>query len=191
MNITLTTLVLSDSTIGYTTSKELRKHIDTKVDVIVNKHPGATAEEIGYYSMLPLDRNRPENVIIVAGSNDISREFQETRSVNEQNVVGNIIAIAKNAKHMGAKNVYVSSVLVRQGPHFKNIIKRTNSLLEQSCRHEGIHFLDHSDINYLHLNDDGLHCNNYGHAILKMNILCCFKSFNGNSCKFLNFYNKL
>ena len=179
------TLILSDSTIGQLTAKEVRRHLDKDTEeVFVNRHPGATASEISYYSKLSLDELRPERVIVFAGSNDISRSYQSTRSVNEYEVVNNILNIARNAKNAGAKSIYISSVLSRSGYEFKNIIKRVNNLLDASCVDEGFYFLDHSDVTTSHLGYDVLHCNRFGYCILKMNILRCFTSFNSFICDF-------
>ena len=167
----------------------MRSHIDkNEEDILVNRHPGATAEEIAYYSKLTLSKIRPDKVIIFAGSNDISRMYYNTKSVDEYEVVKHILDIARNARSTGAKTIYVSSVLPRSGYEFKNIIKRVNSLLNSSCHYEGFHFLEHSDITKQHLGYDGLHCNKYGYTIIKMNILRCFSTFNPFLCDFIDFY---
>ena len=56
-------------------------------DVKVSRHPGATAEEIAFYAKLPMNRLHPAQVIIFAGSNDISRSYNEDCFVNEYVVV--------------------------------------------------------------------------------------------------------
>ena len=122
----------------------MRRHLDKDTEVFVNRHTGATASEISYYSNLSIDELRPERVIVFAGSNDISRSYQSTSSVNEYEVVNNILNIARNAKNAGTKSIYISSVLSRSGYEFKNI-KRVNNLLDASCVDEGFYFLDHSD----------------------------------------------
>ena len=184
------TLLLSDSVIGKMNSKNLKYHLDLDCeDVIVNKHSGATAVELAHYCTLPLSQIRPSQVIIFAGSNDISRAYRD-KTLNEYEVVNNILQIAKNAADAGVKKIFVSSILERWGHHFKNIILRVNQILEDRCRVEGYFFLDHSDVTTKHLCRDGLHTNNYGHVILKMNVLRCFNTFNPFICDFENFYEK-
>ena len=179
-----TTLILSDSTIGKLTAKRVRKNIDVECEeAVVNKHPGATAAQIAHYSTVTLEELRPQQVIIVAGSNDISRG-----SVNEYKVVDNILKIARNAKAVGAQKIFVSSVLVRWGHQHRNMILRVNDLLEAMCRWEDYIFIDHSDITTRHICDDGLHPNKHGYAILEMNILHCFYTFNPYIANFLNVY---
>ena len=187
-----TTLLISDSTIGNLMAKQLRAHInEVEEDIIVSKHSGATAEEISFYATLPLNRLHPTQVIIFAGSNDISRSYNENRSVNEYEVVDNILKIARNAKIAGVKKIFVSRILPRcWGYQFKNIIIRVNQLLERMCTEEGLIYLDHSDITTRHIGNDGLHLNYYGHVVLKMKILCCFNSFNPYICSFEPLYEK-
>ena len=166
------------------TAKELRKEIDTDIeDVIVNRHPGATSREIGHYSQLPLNDIRPSKVIIFAGSNDISRD----KTINEFEVVERIMTIGRNAKSVGA-TVFISSLLIRVGYEYQNMIKRINVLLERFCGEEGFNFINHSDIATAHIGYDGLHVNKYGRSILKMNLLCCFTSFNPYLCNFIQFF---
>ena len=138
---------------------------------------------------LSLDELRPERVIVFAGSNDIIRSYQSTRSVNEYEVVNNILNITRNGKNAGAKSIYISSVLSRSGYEFNNI-KRVNNLLDASCVDEGFYFLDHSDVTTSHLGYDGLHCNRFGYCILKMNILRCFTCCNPFICDFSNYYDE-
>ena len=71
-----------------------------------------------------------------------------------------------------------------------NLKTCVNNLLDASCVDEGFYFLDHSDVTTSHLGYDGLHCNRFGYCILKMNILCCFTSFNPFICEFSNYYDE-
>ena len=185
-----TTLILSDSTLNRIPTRHLKANIDMDCEDVIRKiYPGNTAEEISHNSILPLNNIRPEQVVIVAGTNDISRG-QRDKTVNEYKVVDNILSIARRAKAVGTKKVFISSILVRWGYNTKNIIVRVNNLLENMCREEGFLFLDHSDITTRHICHDGLHPNDFGYVILKMNILKCFYSFNPFLCNFIDFYEK-
>lgn len=56
------------------TAKDLNYYIDRRSEnIIMKKFPGHTAEEIRFYCEHPLDKIRPEKVIIIAGTNDLSR----------------------------------------------------------------------------------------------------------------------
>ena len=81
----------------------------------------------------------------------------------------------------------MSSILVRWGHKYKDIISRMNNILELMCREEGFLYLDHSNITTGHISKDGLHPNMYGIVILKMNLLKCFFTFNPFLCDFNDF----
>jgi lysophospholipase L1-like esterase len=117
-------------------------------------------------------------VIIVAGTNDISRDVDRGRTVNEYEVVENLMKIARKAREVGAETVHVSAIIVRHGYQYKNPVKRVNNLLEATCVSEGFLFMDQSEISSSHIAKDGVHLNFYGITLLKMNILSCFHTFN-------------
>ena len=72
-----TTLILSDSTLNRIPNKQLKENLDQKYENVIRKiYPGNTAKEISHNSILPLNEIRPEQVIIVAGTNDLSRGYQ-------------------------------------------------------------------------------------------------------------------
>jgi lysophospholipase L1-like esterase len=126
-------------------------------------------------------------VIIVAGTNDISNGFRENL-VNEYDIVNNILNIARKAKIVGTRKIFVSSILPRFGQRYHNVITRINNLLESTCREEGFNFLNHSEVTSKHICMDGIHPNVYGNLILRMNILECFNSFNPYLCSFYSSY---
>ena len=63
--------------------------------------------------MKPLYDVKPNQVIIIAGTNDIQRDVQPGSTVNENQVVEDLMAIARTAREAGAKKIYVSSIMVR------------------------------------------------------------------------------
>ena len=172
-------MVISDSTPGKINIDQIRRNIDTDVEeVIFKRFPGHTADEISHYSTKPLLDVKPNRVIILAGTNDISRDVNTGRTVNEFEVVESLMKTARAARVSGAEIVYVSAVLVRHGYQFKNPVARVNSLLEATCAMEGFFFLDQSDISSSHISMDGVHPNFFGQTLLKMSILSCFHTFN-------------
>ena len=64
-----------------------------------------------------------------------------------------------------------------------------NSILQAACLQEGFVFINNNNIN-LDFHTDGLHLNDFGTAILKMNILRCFYSFNPFFNDFLTIYDQ-
>ena len=88
------------------------------------------------------------------------------------------MAIGKTARKVGADKIFVSAVMVRHGPQYRNPVARVNNLLQRRCSEEGFFFMDQSDITSRHISNDGVHLNFFGQQILKMNILSCFNTFN-------------
>lgn len=174
-----TTMIISDSIPGKINIHQIQNNIDLSAEeVIFKRFPGHTADEISYYAAKPLQDVKPKRVIIVAGTNDISRDVYLGRTVNEYEVVENLMKTARTARDMGAEVVHISAILVRHGYQYKNPIARVNSLLEATCTIEGFLFMSQSDISSSHISMDGVHLNFYGQTLLKMNILSCFHTFN-------------
>ena len=172
-------MILTDSMSGRVSIKQVKKNINNdEEEVIFKRYPGGTADDISYYSVKPLQESKPKRVIIVAGTNDISRDVDQGRTVNEYEVVENLMKTARFARVMGAETVHVSAVIVRHGYQYRNPVSRVNNLLEATCATEGFVFMDQSDISSSHISMDGVHLNFHGQTLLKMNILSCFHTFN-------------
>ena len=172
-------MVIADSTPRNININQIKRNIDTSEESIIFKRfPGHTADEISHYAAKPLYDNKPKQVIVIAGTNDLSREVFLGNTVNEHQVVGSLLTIARTARDAGAEKVHISGILVRHGRQYQNAIKRINQLLEVRCSEEGFIYMDQSEILPCHISMDGIHPNFYGTTILKMNILSCFYTFN-------------
>ena len=154
----------------------------------MKKFPGHTADEIAYYAGKPLYDHKPNQVIVIAGTNDLSRDVFRGNTVNEYEVVESLMKIARTARDAGAYRVYVSGIMTRHGQQYKNPIARVNNLLQYRCSLEGFLYMDQSDISSDHVSSDGVHLNFYGQTLLKMNILSCFNTFNPYFNDFENDY---
>ena len=184
------TVVLCDSTIGYTTSKQFNCYLEGKEEkIILKKFPGHTADEIKWYCDHPLGHIKPRQVIVIAGTNDITKGFYEN-DLNVNKIINNIIDIGRKGKENGAVNVVISSILPRRGHKYVEVIREINKGLSEACMDEGFTFLDNMDIVLSHIGKDGIHPNNQGHTILKMNLLKCMITFNPYCCDFTSFYEK-
>lgn len=174
-----TTLIISDSTPKRIHNSEIKANIDlTKEDVVFKRYPGQTAEEIAYYAPKPLRDINPEVVIIIAGTNDLTKGMFNGGVVDEYEVVKNIKNIGCAARDSGAKKIYISGILVRKGYQYKNVTPRVNNLLQSMCSDENFVYIDQSDITTGHISGDGIHPNFYGTTVLKYNILSIFPTFN-------------
>ena len=154
----------------------------------MKKYPGQTADEINFACAKPLSEIKPKQVIIIAGTNDISSGFRD-KNLDEQKIVRYILSIAAKAKYYGAEKVCISSILERRGYKYLSAITRINNELYMSCLSKGYTFLDHSHIQLsCHIGRDGIHPNDEGLCILQMNILKCMLTFNPYLCDFLEQY---
>ena len=182
------TLITGDSLIGRINRKQITQQIDRDNEiVIVNKHPGATTDEINHYVSYQLNKHKPDNLVVVAGTNDVLKMKNEG-VINEFEIAKKIVKIGITAKNAGVKQVFLSSLMPMTGRYWTNMIARINNLLSIECIKYGFHYMDNSDISVHHLSRDGIHLNFYGSIILKMNILKSFYSFNPYICDFLSTY---
>ena len=145
---------------------------------------------MAFYAPKPLADLKPDQVVVVAGTNDLSRAINESGTVDEYKVVNGILEIARAARHHGAKKVVVSSILPRRGYRYQNAVASVNDLLYMACIAEEFTFMDHSYITLAHISTDGVHPNFYGTTILKFNILSTFRTFDPNSFDFKEDYEK-
>ena len=172
-------MILSDSMSGRVHINQIMRNIDTDEEsVIFKRFPGHTADEIRHYASKPLHDTKPSQVIVIAGTNDIQRDVRPGSTVNEHQVVEDLISIGRSARDAGASKIFVSAVMVRHGQQYRNPIIRVNTLLQKRCSEEGFFYMDQSDITSSHVSMDGVHLNFYGQTILKYNILSVFNTFN-------------
>ena len=184
-------MVISDSMSGRVNIHQIKRNIDTSEESIIFKRfPGATADEMRHYSTKPLQDGKPNQVIIIAGTNDIQRDVHPGSTINEYQIVEDLMAIARTSREVGAQKIYVSAVMVRHGHHYRNPVIRVNNLLQSRCSDEGFIYMDQSDITSSHISTDGVHLNFFGQTILKMNILSCFNTFNPYFNDFVSDYDK-
>jgi hypothetical protein len=158
----------------------VRNNIDSSCEEIIFKRfPGGTAEEMAHYAIKPLTDVRPDQVVVISGTNDLTRAMYDGGGhVNEYEIAENILKIGRTARENGATKIFISGILPRWGHQFRNGIMRLNNLLQSRCSEEGFLYMDLSDITAAHISGDGVHLNYHGSTILKMNILLLFNYFN-------------
>ena len=170
-----TTMIIADSTPSKISINSIKENIDLSEEgVIFKRYPGHTAEEIAFYAPKPLSDIAPDQVVVIAGTNSLTRSIHQNGVVDEYEVVDGILEIARAARSYGAKKVYVSSILVRRGNEYRRIVAKVNDLLYMACLAEHFVYMDQREITLAHLESDGLHPNYHGSAILKRNILSVF-----------------
>ena len=126
---------------GKINGRLIKDYIDkSSENVLMKKFPGHTAEEMEYYSNFILAKESPDKVIIVAGTNDLSRHYYEKGAISENDIISKIIGIAKNAKNYGTKEIYISGLMIRRGRQYEDSIKGINQKLKELCIENGFKF---------------------------------------------------
>ena len=178
------TLVVSDSMCAGVRdgaiNAMLGEHADTRTQsdhVKVERHLGATADEIRFYSKYNIQKLRPQRVVIVAGANDVSREDLNDPDA-PATIAHRIGQIAREAKGLGVAEVSVMGIVLRRDKRYFTIISRVNLALRYVCSTDGFTYIDNNFIGVGDLQRDGLHVNYVGKQKLMHNILSCCPSYN-------------
>ena len=167
-------------------AKNAEKFFEEKDEKIIFKRfPGHTAEEMSFYAEKPLRDQKPEKVVIVAGTNDLTRDMFEKECVDEFAVVESLMKIGRTAREYGAKMIHISSIMVRRGNWYRGVVEKVNDLLYMACVAENFLYMDQADITMAHISSsDGVHLNSHGTTILLFNILSTFDTFDASFMDF-------
>ena len=86
-----TMLVLSDITISLIPAWQLKENIDLGAENVITKlHTGSTADKISFFSKNTLNDTQRDQVIIIAGTNDISKRLRD-KALNENKMIYEIL----------------------------------------------------------------------------------------------------
>ena len=137
----------------------------------LHKFPGHTVEYIAGYVDFLVKKTRAKEVIIIAGTNDVSRSYRN-KTFNKERIAENIIQAGKVAARCGANKVWVSGLFFRTDAKLDACSNQVNELLKTKCSNEGFKFLDQSNIGKQHISTrDKLHLSDSGNKTLRENIL--------------------
>ena len=128
---------------------------------------GATASQLNIYVQTSLKEDKPDTIIINAGTNN----FTKKRHQSIEETVAEIMEIVNTCKRGGVKRVFVSSITCR--PQFQSKIDAVNKLLEYNAGIYNYVFISNANIREVHLRNDGVHLNNDGVHILANNFISC------------------
>ena len=132
----------------------------------------------------------PNQVVIIAGTNSLTKELVENNTIDEYTVVNEILDIARAARKCGVEKIHVSSILPRRGHQYRSAVENVNNFLYMACVAEDFLFMDQVGITLDHIDSDGIHPNFYGSTVLKYNILSVFDTFDCNLMDFRSDYEK-
>ena len=182
-------MIIADSTPGRVSISQVKNNINLAEEaVIFKRYPGHTAEEIAFYAPKPLSDIRPDQVVVIAGTNSLRQSIHQKGGIDEYEIVDAVLDVARIARDHGVKKIYVSGILPRRGYQYRGIVEKVNDLLYMACLAEDFVFMDQASITLAHIDDDGVHPNYHGSTILKFNILSAFRTFNRNNMDFRGDY---
>ena len=161
--------IISDSTCSRVRKNDIDEMIDQKQEEVqINKFPNAEADEILHYSLYHLEKNCPDNLIVVAGLNDLLHH-KDRANADCKSIAEKVITIGKVAREKGVARVCISG-LVR--PKYYNCQLPTDAInhyLIDLCAREGFIFLNQNNIESSDMGD-AVHVGNHGMHKLRDNI---------------------
>ena len=136
---------------------------DGNIKVKIRKYPGASSIDILDH-IKPSLRKAPEQIIIRAGTNDIS---------NNTNYLKNVKKIVKLVKeNCKDTKLSFSSVICRSDVEdLTDTINTINSHLQNCCKQQNVGFIGNGNIKKSDLNPKGLHLHECGSSKLAKNLL--------------------
>ena len=127
---------------------------DENIKVKSRKYPCASSIDFLDH-IKPGLRKAPEQIIIHAGTNDISRNTSYLKNVKK------IVKLVKeNCKD--TKLSFSSMICRTDIKHIIDTINTTNSHLENYCKLQNVGFIDNGDIKRSDLNPKGIHLHERG-----------------------------
>jgi len=189
------TLVVSDSICAGIRNAPINDMLNTHSvapfaeEVHVEKHLGATAKQLRFYSKYNLEHMQPQNIVVVAGANDISNEYTKPNPDHRQ-IADQVIQIGRDAKQLGVREVYIIAIIHRRDKKYAQLTSLANIELRLLSDSEGFHYVDTGLIKADDLQADGLHVNYHGKKKMMHTILSCCASYNPAYGYMFNYLNK-
>ena len=88
---------------------------------------GATASQLNHYVKATLVEDKPDSIIICAGTNNLTKKQQTVQETTKE-----IISIAETCRHNGVNTIYISSLICRPS-HQKEINDINNVSIVMTC----------------------------------------------------------
>ena len=135
----------------------------------MKKCSGHTAVELALYEECQIMLNKPDKVVIIAGTNDLSYAYQAGTFCPDE-IAENILNAGRVGLHHSIP-VIISGLFVRKNQQMNKCTQDVNKILKQRCEEEGFTYMDQGKIKEKHISPDGLHLGNEGSRILMSTIL--------------------
>ena len=163
---TLKSFIIGDSTCKTLKNRDLQRHIDNNNEkAFISYHPNAEAEQIRHYSKFQLEHNKPDNIIILAGTNDILHHPSMTTQneymgppIDPAEIAEKLMRIGSEAKEAGVKRVCVSTLIRPTFDKGRFEVEKVNTYIRQLSSREGFVMIEQSNIGRADMGD-AIHVN--------------------------------
>jgi hypothetical protein len=164
------TVIISDSTTRLFNYRDITSLTDTnQEEIVLSKHNGARTDVLHHMSKFYLD-NEPDNMIVVAGLNDILQDKRDGGKVNCKHIANRVMDIGRTARAEGVGRVCISAIITPKYRDCHEYVKEVNDILKFTCLSEEFIFISQSNIGLSDLGDP-LHVSRDGNDKLRHNIL--------------------
>ena len=167
-------LMIGDSHIRRVKRDKLQNSFDNAKS-FVRYFSGAKTEDLHHYIIPSLLKEKPDTVVILAGSNNITHRIFE--DFNADKLADEIMDIGKMCRQYGVKDVIFSSIFVKNSIKLGKMISQVNGAAMKKCEENGFHFVSNDNILRKHLCKDGVHLTDEGTNIFAGNIVDYTKHF--------------
>ena len=162
-------------------NNKLKQHsVEGSVNETVHMdlNPGGDTDKIKHASKYIIQKHRPNKLIIVAGTNDIS-DAARTGNADADTIAEKIISIGREAirDFECVEKVAISSIIIRGSAQYSDIVFDVNIRLRLKCIQEDFTYVDNDCITKEDLYD-GLHLNRFGNEKFLHKLLSCCESYN-------------
>ena len=140
---------------------------------------GANTNQLDYYVVPLLVDEKPDNVVIHIGSNDITKF--NYNNVNAEELAHRIINIGLKCRSYGVSNIAVSSILKRSSFNINQVIYQVNNILKRLFRINDFSNICNNLVNKNYLWKNGLHLANEGLPFLLNNLVIYLNGNTNNS----------
>ena len=144
----------------------------------IKAFPGAKTAHLQHYIIPNITEEKPDDVVIMVGANDIRGND------NDQDIANKIVNVGRKCKDEGVNNVYICSLTCRANDTHR--VKSINFYLKNMCKVENIIYINNDAITPEHLHTDGIHLVHQGTIILANNILHSINFYNRNNSIYRN-----
>ena len=153
--------IVGDSMLNGIQERGLNK--DSNVKIKLRKYPGASSMDLLDH-IKPSLRREPDQIILHAGTNDISNDINYLKNVKK--IVKMVRETSKNTK------LCFSSIICRKDvKKIDEKIETMNAHLRNYCKQHDLGFIDNDNIKKSDLNPKGLHLQERGSSKLAKNLL--------------------